>query len=60
MIGKVSGRLVARHPPQIIVDVQGIGYEIDVPMSTFYALPATGGAVFDADTAVQWGKQGRP
>lgn len=42
MIGKVSGRLVARHPPQIIVDVQGIGYEIDVPMSTFYQLPASG------------------
>ncbi|MDB5811241.1 MAG: Holliday junction ATP-dependent helicase ruvA [Betaproteobacteria bacterium] len=42
MIGRISGKLIARHPPQVIVDVQGIGYEIDVPMSTFYQLPATG------------------
>jgi Holliday junction DNA helicase RuvA len=42
MIGKVTGKLVERHPPQVIVDVHGIGYEIDVPMSTFYQLPATG------------------
>ena len=42
MIGKISGRLIERHPPQIVVDVQGIGYEIDVRMSTFYQLPATG------------------
>ena len=42
MIGKISGKLIARHPPQIVVDVHGVGYEIDVPMSTFYQLPATG------------------
>jgi len=42
MIGKVTGKLVERHPPQVIIDVHGIGYEIDVPMSTFYQLPATG------------------
>ena len=42
MIGKVTGKLVERHPPQVIVEVHGIGYEIDVPMSTFYQLPATG------------------
>ena len=42
MIGKISGQLTERHPPQIIVDVHGVGYEIDVPMSTFYQLPATG------------------
>jgi Holliday junction DNA helicase RuvA len=42
MIGKVTGKLVERHPPQVIVDVHGIGYEIDVPMSTFYQLPAAG------------------
>ena len=42
MIGKISGKLIERHPPQIIVDVHGVGYEIDVPMSTFYQLPATG------------------
>jgi Holliday junction DNA helicase RuvA len=45
MIGRIVGTLVARHPPQILVQVQGVGYEIDVPMSTFYNLPATGGEV---------------
>jgi Holliday junction DNA helicase RuvA len=42
VIGRLSGRLVEKHPPQIIVDVGGVGYEVDVPMSTFYQLPATG------------------
>ncbi len=42
MIGKISGKLIERHPPRIIVDVHGVGYEIDVSMSTFYQLPATG------------------
>ena len=42
MIGRISGKLIAKHPPQIVVDVQGVGYEIDVPMSTLYQLPATG------------------
>ena len=42
MIGRIHGTLVEKHPPQIVVDVQGVGYEIDVPMSTFYQLPATG------------------
>ena len=45
MIGKISGKLIERHPPQIIVDVHGVGYEIDVPMSTFYQLPANGSEV---------------
>ncbi|HUF80932.1 MAG TPA: Holliday junction branch migration protein RuvA [Burkholderiales bacterium] len=45
MIAKITGRLVEKHPPQIVVDVQGIGYEVDVPMSTFYQLPATGAEV---------------
>jgi len=45
VIGKISGKLIERHPPQIIVDVHGVGYEIDVPMSTFYHLPATGSEV---------------
>ena len=45
MIGRLTGKLIARHPPQVIVDVQGIGYEIDVPMSTFYQLPAAGSEV---------------
>ncbi len=42
MIGRLTGQLVAKQPPQISVDVGGVGYEVDVPMSTFYALPATG------------------
>ena len=45
MIGRISGRLLIKQPPQIIVDVNGIGYEIDVPMSTLYQLPATGAEV---------------
>jgi Holliday junction DNA helicase RuvA len=42
MIGRITGTLIEKRPPQIIVDVNGVGYEIDVPMSTFYHLPATG------------------
>lgn len=45
MIGRLSGKLVAKHPPQIVVDVHGVGYELDVPMSTFYQLPAAGAEV---------------
>ena len=45
MIGRIAGKLVAKHPPQILVDVQGVGYELDVPMSTLYQLPATGADV---------------
>ena len=42
MIGRLTGILVEKNPPQILLDVQGIAYEVDVPMSTFYNLPATG------------------
>jgi Holliday junction DNA helicase RuvA len=42
MIGRLSGTLVEKNPPQILLDVQGIAYEVDVPMSTFYNLPASG------------------
>ncbi|HEY3075194.1 MAG TPA: Holliday junction branch migration protein RuvA [Burkholderiales bacterium] len=45
MIGRLSGKLAAKNPPQVLVDVGGVAYELDVPMSTFYALPATGEAV---------------
>ena len=45
MIGRIHGKLVEKHPPQIVVDVNGVGYEIDVPMSTFYNLPAAGADV---------------
>ena len=42
MIGRLSGTLAEKNPPQIVLDVNGVGYEIDVPMSTFYNLPASG------------------
>ncbi len=42
MIGRLSGRLIAKQPPQVLLDVGGIAYEVDVPMSTFYELPAVG------------------
>ncbi len=45
MIGRIFGKLIEKHPPLILVDVNGVGYEIDVPMSTFYVLPAIGESV---------------
>lgn len=45
MIGRITGTLLEKHPPQVLVDVGGVGYEVDVPMSTFYNLPATGQSV---------------
>ncbi len=42
MIGRITGILVEKNPPLVVVDVNGVGYEIGVPMSTFYHLPATG------------------
>ncbi len=42
MIGRIAGILLEKNPPQILVDCSGIAYEIDVPMSTFYNLPAIG------------------
>ena len=45
MIGRLSGILLEKYPPQLLLDVQGVAYEVDVPMSTFYNLPATGGTV---------------
>jgi Holliday junction DNA helicase RuvA len=40
VIGRIEGRLLEKNPPAILVDVNGVGYEIDVPMSTFYQLPS--------------------
>jgi Holliday junction DNA helicase RuvA len=45
LIGRLTGRLASKHPPQLLVEVGGIGYEVEVPMSTFYTLPAVGEAV---------------
>jgi Holliday junction DNA helicase RuvA len=45
MIGRISGTLVEKLPPTVCIDVGGVGYEIDVPMSTFYDLPETGAGV---------------
>ena len=45
MIGRLVGKLLEKNPPQVLIDVQGIGYEVDVPMSTFYNLPAIGESV---------------
>ncbi len=40
MIGRLCGTLLEKNPPQILLDVQGVGYNLEVPMSTFYSLPA--------------------
>ena len=42
MIGRLSGILLEKNPPQLLLDVQGVAYEVDVPMSTFYNLPGNG------------------
>src|SRR6056297_2410673 len=42
MIGRLRGVIVTRQPPEILVDVAGVGYELQVPMSTFFRLPAVG------------------
>jgi len=42
VIGSLTGVLAAKNPPQVLIEVGGIGYEVDVPMSSFYNLPAVG------------------
>ncbi len=42
MIGKIRGIILEKQPPQLLIDVHGIGYEIDAPMPTFYQLPEVG------------------
>lgn len=45
MIGSITGKLIEKRPPSVLVDVQGVGYELDVPMSTIYQLPVIGSQV---------------
>jgi Holliday junction DNA helicase RuvA len=45
VIGFLTGRLAVKQPPMLLVDVGGVGYELEAPMSTFYGLPATGESV---------------
>jgi Holliday junction DNA helicase RuvA len=45
MIGRISGTLVANSPPRLVIDCHGVGYEVDVPMSTLYQMPALGQSV---------------
>ncbi|MGB1580699.1 MAG: Holliday junction branch migration protein RuvA [Nevskiales bacterium] len=45
MIGRLTGRLLEKQPPTLIIDVNGVGYEVEAPMSTFYKLPALGETV---------------
>ena len=45
MIGRLTGTLLEKTPPTVLVDVNGVGYEVDVPMSTLYALPENGARV---------------
>jgi Holliday junction DNA helicase RuvA len=46
VIGFLRGRLAVKHPPLLVVDVAGVGYELEAPMSTFYDLPAVGEEVY--------------
>ncbi len=45
MIGRLSGQLLEKSPPRVLIDVGGVGYEVDVPMSSFYDLPEIGARV---------------
>jgi len=42
VIGRLHGKLLSKHPPELLLDVMGVGYEVEAPMSTFYQLPDVG------------------
>jgi len=42
MIGRLAGKLLSKQPPQLLIDVNGVGYEVEAPMSTFFKLPGVG------------------
>ena len=46
MIATIRGKILQKNPPQVVIECGGLGYEIDVPMSTFYNLPNIGEEVF--------------
>ena len=45
MIGFLRGQIIHKQPPLLLVDVRGVGYELEAPMTTFYTLPEAGGEV---------------
>ena len=65
MIGKLTGTLLEKNPPEVLLDCHGVGYEVNVPMSTFYNLPAVAvqqhlGWVFFQQGAGQFAYHGCP
>ncbi|MFX8762580.1 OB-fold domain-containing protein, partial [Acinetobacter baumannii] len=45
MIGRLSGRLISKQPPWLLIDVHGVGYEVEAPMSTVFRLPGAGESI---------------